>query len=209
MAAFEKEITIAPELRPCYVGDKPALFHRWVTREDAIITTAAYMDAETIADLFKTFQDHGIVLAGFDFDKQTKTFAIVEYDDGEVAEVEPSRVKFDDKKMQEYAFCRRPMPHTEFKIRAENEMLNKRILYLLRSDVVREYDEWDAKKDTYKNDLAQLDEMHAKYKTAFEILKSCTTCNGCVAAGMCDFVAWGERVVYNCPHYKARDEVKK
>ena len=44
-------------------------------------------------------------------------------------------------------------------------------------------------------------EEKAKYKEAFELLSTLSTCNTCVKQKICKFVNWGGKVVYNCPHY--------
>lgn len=85
MAAHNNTITITgAEYRPCYVDGKKALFHRWV-------------DCRKIVEpsVLKGGHGGGVI---------ARTFGIVEYADGTVAEVAPSTIRFDDDKLSDYAF---------------------------------------------------------------------------------------------------------
>lgn len=106
MATLKETIKITQELRPCYVDGKKALFHTWVKKEVEIIklgenVSCAAMNVKNIIDIYE--QKH--VLPEYcTLDKVQMVFAIVEYENGECAEVEPSSVKFADNKIKEYAF---------------------------------------------------------------------------------------------------------
>ncbi len=70
----------APKLRPCMVGDRKGLFHRW---EDY----AAVIDASPM-------------IGGHPGGQLRETYAIVELEDGQIKEFKPNKVRFCD--TQEY-----------------------------------------------------------------------------------------------------------
>lgn len=72
------------QYRPCFVGDKRALFHKWGSVSEIVPPSA--------------------LLGGHNGGTVTCDFAIVEYEDGTVAEVKPSDVRFVDRLIEEYAF---------------------------------------------------------------------------------------------------------
>lgn len=96
-----------------------------------------------------------------------------------------------------------------YKIKQENallkdhiETLEIRLKHLLQSNTIRTY---DAKKDgEYIYDVTELDGFFNKYREAFHVLSACTTCNECEASKECVFSNWGQKVVYNCPHFVAK-----
>lgn len=79
------DITISTsEYRPCYVNGKKALFHKWEEFAKPIAPSA---------------------LIGGDPGGQIKyTLGLIEYEDGQIAKVEPTCIKFCDYKLNEYAF---------------------------------------------------------------------------------------------------------
>lgn len=168
MANLEIPITITAELRPCLVDGKYAFFHKWVEKSHIVPPSP--------------------MIGGHDGGVIKYALAIVEYENGKIAEVEPTSIQFVDEVITGLA--------------ADYEALLKRFLHLTKSRVIQEYDTHDPKTHTYKNDISKFDEEYEKYKSAYEILLRCTNCNGCKKAGCCQYVEWGERVVYNCPHYE-------
>ena len=85
MAALDGVVTFhSAEYRPCYVDGKKALFHRWTERSEIIPPSPM-------------IGGHGGGCIKF-------TSAIIEYDDGSIAEVEPSKIRFADRKINEYKF---------------------------------------------------------------------------------------------------------
>lgn len=71
--------TIKEHLRPCMVDNKPALWHRWTNRRE-IVPPSGMVNGQ--------LPHAGGVIEG--------TFALIEYTDGQVAEVYPERVRFLD-----------------------------------------------------------------------------------------------------------------
>lgn len=82
MAALESRITVEAKLRPCIVNGKNALFHCWSER------------AEIIDPAFARGGHSGGVMKW--------TVAIIEYEDGQVVEALPQRIKFLDPPHHEY-----------------------------------------------------------------------------------------------------------
>lgn len=76
MAGLGGTITVQGELRPCLVDAKPALWHRWTTRSE-IVSPAMLKGGHLGGNI-------------------TACFALIEYEDGQVAEVYPDRVRFLD-----------------------------------------------------------------------------------------------------------------
>lgn len=70
------DITVKPELRPCLVNGKPALFHKWVH-----------------------YTDYN--LAGKEISKPA---GLVEIENGQVINANPTSIRFIDNKLQEYCF---------------------------------------------------------------------------------------------------------
>lgn len=99
MAALDGKIIIEKELRPCIVTfvatgrnmrgeiikrEFKALFHCWNHRSELV--------------------GESCLRGGHSAGQVSDTFAIVEYEDGTVHEVEPENIQFVDNAMSEYAF---------------------------------------------------------------------------------------------------------
>ena len=110
MSALDGKITIERELRPCIVhipekrknyqkkGDNlnvydkiiepeheiKALFHCWNHKSELVGESPCY--------------------GGHPAGQISKTFALVEYEDGKIHEVEPTQIRFVDNAMSEYVF---------------------------------------------------------------------------------------------------------
>ena len=98
------EFKINQELRPCFVDGKKALFHRWADKEKLIIQSKCIQSPRAgriDLNYFNSFDDsHNLY-------KLKNIVAIVEYEDGTVAEVEPSKIKFATGIFNEYFFDER------------------------------------------------------------------------------------------------------
>lgn len=98
------DIKMGIEYRPCYVGNKKALFHRWIDKDQVILHFNMYVtDAERDYIIYD-YKANKVVPKNCSTTVISQTFAIVEYEDGTVAEVEPIEVRFVDNKTNEYAF---------------------------------------------------------------------------------------------------------
>ena len=78
------EINVCGEYRPCLVAGRKALFHRWADRADVMAPSVL----------------NGGYLSG----QLWQVFGIVEYEDGQVSEVSPNKIRFLDNKLAEYNF---------------------------------------------------------------------------------------------------------
>lgn len=85
MAGLNGTITIETgEYRPCLADGKKALFHRWEDKSKIV--------------------EPSVMVGGHNGGVLKYTVAIVEYENGSVAEVFPNYIKFVDGKINEYAF---------------------------------------------------------------------------------------------------------
>ena len=80
--------------RPCEVEGRPALFHRWVEEDRALLRAEALVPARDVVKMHNRFRADGVVLPGCGIDVIRETFALVEYRDGTVAKVKPELVRF-------------------------------------------------------------------------------------------------------------------
>lgn len=82
--------------RPCEVDGRPALFHRWVEEDRALLRINAFTTPEEQQKLVYKFRDGGLVSPGCSTEVIRETFALVEYRDGTIAKVKPELVRFVD-----------------------------------------------------------------------------------------------------------------
>lgn len=78
------EIIIKNEVRPCYARGRRALFHGWSN----------------------VSQIHNAVLKGTVSGVISDTFAIVEFEDGNISRIEPEHIRFADNLFDEYCYKR-------------------------------------------------------------------------------------------------------
>ena len=95
---------IAQKLRPCYANNKKALFHRWIDKDQYIVKFQANISYNSKEKIIDEFKATGILPNFCDTEMKTETFAIIEYEDGTVAEVRPTEMRFADNKISEYDF---------------------------------------------------------------------------------------------------------
>lgn len=76
------EIIIKNEVRPCYAQGRRALFHGWS----------------------HVSKIHNAVLRGTVSGVISDTFAIVEFEDGNISRIEPEHIRFADNLFDEYYF---------------------------------------------------------------------------------------------------------
>lgn len=102
MARIGTEIVITVERRPCFVGDKRASFHRWIDKETPILKVNAMLTQKAL-DRIAEKARQGIISerCGADMILQKAVFGLVEYEDGTVAEVEPTSIRFDVEREKE------------------------------------------------------------------------------------------------------------
>lgn len=77
MAGLNGTITLSSgEYRPCIVGNRKALFHRWIERVEIVSPALAYGSP-----------GGGVI---------KRPLGIVEYEDGKIEEVYPTKIQFVD-----------------------------------------------------------------------------------------------------------------
>ena len=107
MAGLDEKNTIERELRLCivHIPEKREYFRENRERKYRIKKTA-----ENIKALFHCWNyrselvDASPMIGGHPGGQVSGTFAIVEYEDGTIHEVEPMQIRFVDNAMSEYAF---------------------------------------------------------------------------------------------------------
>lgn len=80
--------------RPCEVDGKPALFHRWVEEDNALLGIDAFFPLDQQMEIRRRFTSGGTIPNGCHVDIVRNTFALVEYGDGTIAKVKPELVRF-------------------------------------------------------------------------------------------------------------------
>lgn len=86
MAGLDGTITIeSSEYRPCMVEGKKALFHKWEDKSEVVRPSA--------------------IRGGHNGGELRATFAIIEYEDGSIAEVFPHKLKFLNSKSLFSRYC--------------------------------------------------------------------------------------------------------
>lgn len=110
MEALDGKITIERELRPCIVHI-PEKRKNYQTKGDNLNVYDKVIEPEhDIKALFhcwshkSAFVGESCLRGGHPARQISGTFAIVEYEDGTIHEVEPTQIRFVDNAMSEYAF---------------------------------------------------------------------------------------------------------
>lgn len=97
MAGLNSVLTIRKEdYRPCLVEGRDALFHRWVEIEQLILKCDYRIRSEQLHILKESYEATGIAPYGLRTEKIKSVAAIVEFEDGTVAEIEPKKIQFLD-----------------------------------------------------------------------------------------------------------------
>ena len=86
-----------PELRPCEVDGKPALFHRFIEEDKALLRINTYCRPDEQQILVRCFHDEGVCSNICSTEIIRNTWALVEYSDGSVGKVDPALVTFLDR----------------------------------------------------------------------------------------------------------------
>lgn len=108
MSALDGKITIEKELRPCIVHI-PAARNGFRLRKDKIKNNVVRKE-ENVKALFHCWNyrsqlvDAWPMIDGHPGGQVSGTFAIVEYEDGTIHEVEPTQIRFVDNATSEYVF---------------------------------------------------------------------------------------------------------
>ena len=110
MAALEEKITIERELRPCIVHI-PEKRQNYLKKGDNLnVYDKVIEPKKDIKALFHCWNyrselvGESCLRGGHPAGQISATFAIVEYSDGTIHEVEPTQIRFVDNAMSEYVF---------------------------------------------------------------------------------------------------------
>ena len=99
MAELERKIIVSnSEMRPCIINSKRAFFHRWADREEVILKINAFVPTQHAKELKKIYECDGYIPNGINTETVKRVVAIVEFEDGTVAEVLPENIRFVDSK---------------------------------------------------------------------------------------------------------------
>lgn len=82
-------------LRPCFVGEKRAFFHRWIDKEKLLLKINEQLNYTAMQYIHNRFIEDNIAPDFCDVTIHKITLGLVEYEDGTVAEVEPTSIRFD------------------------------------------------------------------------------------------------------------------
>ena len=106
MSKLSNKIEIGCEVRPCYVDDKKAVFHRWVYRDDLVISADNYLEPKNMVEVMAQIKVYGYVPTGFDYVcNKTTLLALVELEDGQVEMVDPESIRFADSLTSQFCYC--------------------------------------------------------------------------------------------------------
>jgi hypothetical protein len=83
--------------RRCDVNGRPAFFHRWVDEDKAVLHFHALIRTEEMRNWTKMFNEEGVAPSSCSVNVLRATLALVEYQDGTAAKVEPEEIRFTDK----------------------------------------------------------------------------------------------------------------
>lgn len=109
MGALDGKITIERGLRPCIVHIPESSYKTW-NREKQEHEIKTVREEEIHKALFHCWSHRSEVVGesalrgGHPGGQVSGTFAIVEYEDGTIHEVEPTQIRLVDNAMREYAF---------------------------------------------------------------------------------------------------------
>lgn len=83
--------------RPCEVDGKPARFHCWVEVERAKLAIDRLVRRDEIPAIRRDFDQDHIVPVGCHLEKLRDVVALVEYEGGTCAKVDPNLIQFTDR----------------------------------------------------------------------------------------------------------------
>ena len=85
------------QARPCEVDGIPALFHRWIEEDRALLKIDIFCNPGEANVIYRKFRAEGIVPPGCYTEIVRETFALVEYRDGTISKVKPERIRFTER----------------------------------------------------------------------------------------------------------------
>lgn len=85
------------QARPCEVDGVPALFHRWIEEDRALLKIDRFCNPGEANAIYRDFRAEGLVPAGCRVNIVRETFALVEYRDGTIDKVKPEQIRFTER----------------------------------------------------------------------------------------------------------------
>lgn len=85
------------DLRPCEVDGQACLFHRFVDEDRALLKINCFTREEEQTYIRRRFDLSGVVPGGCSTEVIRVTYALVEYPDGSLGKVDPTKVCFTDR----------------------------------------------------------------------------------------------------------------
>ena len=86
--------------RVCEADGEPALFHRWIDEDKALLKINVFTRQEEQDYLVRRFKAENVLPMGTSAEVVRHTFALVEYPDGSVGKVEPELITFLDRRAE-------------------------------------------------------------------------------------------------------------
>lgn len=98
MAGLDMTMKVkSAEYRPCEVGGRKALFHRWIpVNKIGIKCIQRYKDAEKANELFRLAKEELIFHLGMHPIIVENVYGLVEYENGTMDKVDPEKIVFKD-----------------------------------------------------------------------------------------------------------------
>jgi|GEM_PF-3002782 len=81
-------------LRPCSVNGRKAWFHCWIQTEHPYFISTVFSREET-KEISRRIENMTIIPPGFEVEKIARVVALVEYNNGTVAKVNPEEITFE------------------------------------------------------------------------------------------------------------------
>jgi hypothetical protein len=98
MASIGTTVWIKVERRPCFVdcndGEKKAFCHKWIEEDKPIVKCNTFHPHEEYKKIRKDIFETAIY-PSVDIFTIKETLGLVEYEDGTMAKIEPTRIRFD------------------------------------------------------------------------------------------------------------------
>lgn len=91
-------IEIKIPTRACWVDGRKGMFHKWIEKEIGVILPdgVGIIPGNHLLQAKEAYENDGIILSGFKLDKVKNTYALVEFEDGHIEEIQPTTITFLD-----------------------------------------------------------------------------------------------------------------
>lgn len=100
-APSEDKSACESSLRLCLVQGRMAIFHKWIVKTSLYIKCNGFSTVDEMKEQRDFCLKEGVVPHSNALEKVENTYALIEYEDGYVDEIEPHYVRFIDGKVKE------------------------------------------------------------------------------------------------------------